>query len=298
MDILLEKMDDLFLQIYPSCSYLIGYGSVLAGICTLIFILITMNKTWGRGEAINIPDYYHPILMALILFLLPVVIPTVEMILSPLKIATVSLVDDENSNVEALAKEYETAVKEAEKKKLVAQKIGGSEDDLGLLDTAILKVRDMFVQLIQLIIGVARSIAVLILAVLSTFYRIVMCILAPIVIALSILPAFKDSATSLLKRYINVYLYVPLANILSFIVAKVNALYLTESIAKVNSGDLTANMDDLSNMVSILAIGVMSLIGYFSIPTLAGWIVESSGGGAVTSGANKLGQKSLNMIKK
>lgn len=297
IDELVDKMDTLFLEIYPSCTHLVGYASVLGGTFTLIYILINLNKTWGRGEPVDIQSYYHPIFMAILIYSLPIFIPMVELMLSPLKTVTVSLVETENQNIEDLVKTYNEELKKAEEKK-ITENNGVKEDDLDLIDTAILKVRDMFVQLIQIIIAVARSIAVLILAVLSTFYRITICLLSPIVIAISILPAFKDSAISLLKRYINVYLYVPLANVLSFIVAKVNTLYLNDSITKVRAGDLTASTDDLTGMLSILSISIMALIGYFSIPTLAGWIVESSGGGAMTSGANKLGKKSLDVLKK
>jgi hypothetical protein len=278
---LIAELDSIFMQLYPACSNLIGPASRICGVFTLIYIFITAWKTWGKGEAIEVTSFFRPFAITIVIFMLPGLIPTFEGILSPTKIVTESLAVNTQESIDQKLKEYEQLKEQKEREEI------DEDEDVSTIDEIIQKLKDLVRDLILLLAAVFRFCAVLILAVLSTFYRLVLAILSPIVFAFSILPSFKDNIATLVKRYINVYLYVPIANILSYVLLRINELTLDSNIASLKNGGA---IDDTNNFAMTLALSLMAIIGYFCVPTIAGWAIESAGGGAMNTGANKAGQ--------
>jgi conjugative transposon TraJ protein len=91
-------------------------------------------------------------------------------------------------------------------------------------------------------------------------------------------------------RYISVYLWLPVADLFSAILAKIQVLILQNDIERLAT-DPTFSID-ASNGVYIV-FTIIGIIGYFSVPTVANWVIQAGGmgnyGRNVNTGAIKAG---------
>ena len=114
----------------------------------------------------------------------------------------------------------------------------------------------------------------------------VLAILGPLSFALSIYDGFQSTLTNWISRYISVYLWLPVADIFSAVLSKIQALMLESDIALLQD---PSYIPDSSNGVYIVFL-IIGIIGYFSVPTVAEWIIQSGGGASgAMSGINRAG---------
>ena len=121
---------------------------------------------------------------------------------------------------------------------------------------------------------------------LRTFFLVVLSILGPLAFALSVYDGFQSTLTSWLSRYISVYLWLPVADLFSAVLSKIQALMLKVDIEMLKD---PSYVPDGSNGVYIIFL-IIGIIGYFSIPTVAGWVIQA-GGGSGTRGVNTAASK-------
>ncbi len=95
-----------------------------------------------------------------------------------------------------------------------------------------------------------------------------LCLLGPFSFALSILPAYRQQASSWIARYINILLWVPISKIVIFV-----GYFILKEIA-----GLEAGMGAGESWVLLVCIFVV-IKSLKSIPTIASYIVESAGSG-------------------
>jgi len=83
-----------------------------------------------------------------------------------------------------------------------------------------------------------------------------------------------------------VYLWLPVADIFSAVLSKIQALMLQADIIALQD---PSYIPDGSNGVYIIFL-IIGIIGYFSVPTVAEWIIQSGGGASgAMGGINKAG---------
>lgn len=87
-------------------------------------------------------------------------------------------------------------------------------------------IRDCFREFLEILFQVAA----LVIDTIRTFFLIVLSILGPIAFAISVWDGFQTTLTQWLTRYISVYLWLPVADIFSSILAKIQALILERDI--------------------------------------------------------------------
>lgn len=115
-----------------------------------------------------------------------------------------------------------------------------------------------------------------------TFYLIVLAILGPIVFGLAIYDGFQHTVTVWLARYINIFLWLPVANIFGAMIAKIQERML---IADVYDGNSPFNMTDTAYLVFM----VIAIIGYFTVPSVANYIVNAGGGNTLLYKVSSMG---------
>lgn len=76
-------------------------------------------------------------------------------------------------------------------------------------------------------------------------------------------------------RYIQIYLWLPVSDLFSTILAKIQVLMLQNDIEALQN-DPNFSIE-ASNGVYIVFL-IIGIIGYFTIPTVAGWIIQAGGG--------------------
>ena len=75
-----------------------------------------------------------------------------------------------------------------------------------------------------------------------TFFLIVLAILGPIAFALSVWDGFQSTLTMWIQRYIQTYLWLPVADLFSTILAKIQVLMLQNDISELTNNP-NVNLD-------------------------------------------------------
>ncbi len=92
-----------------------------------------------------------------------------------------------------------------------------------------------------------------------------------------------------IQRYIQTYLWLPVADLFSTILAKIQVLMLQNDISELTNNP-NVNLDSSNTCYTIFMI--IGIIGYFTIPTVAGWIIQAGGGmGAYGRHINSVGMQ-------
>lgn len=121
-----------------------------------------------------------------------------------------------------------------------------------------------------------------------TFFLVVLSILGPVAFAFSVWDGFQSTLGQWFTRYISVYLWLPVSDLFSTLLAKLQVLMLRNDIQ-----ELQGNPDysiDNSNSVYIIFM-LIGIIGYFTVPTVAGWIVQAGGAGNFSRNLNRTATK-------
>ena len=120
---------------------------------------------------------------------------------------------------------------------------------------------------------------------LRTFFLVVLSILGPLSFALSIYDGFHSTLASWISRYISVYLWLPIADLFSAVLAKIQTLMLQADVLALQDPNY---IPDSGSGVYIIFL-IIGIIGYFTIPTVAEWVIQSGGAGGAMGGINKAG---------
>ena len=83
-------------------------------------------------------------------------------------------------------------------------------------------VRDWFRELLEMLFQAAG----LIIDTLRTFFLIVLSILGPLAFAISVYDGFQSTLTQWISRYISIYLWLPVSDLFSSVLARIQTLML------------------------------------------------------------------------
>ena len=127
--------------------------------------------------------------------------------------------------------------------------------------------------------------AAVILDVLRTFYLIVLSLLGPIAFAISVFPSFQSSLSQWLSKYIAIYLWLPISDLFSAIIARLQTLSLQNDAELAASG---YNWYFDTNSTIYLVFILVAICGYFCIPSIASWVVQANGTGSYNRAVGKM----------
>ena len=128
-------------------------------------------------------------------------------------------------------------------------------------------VREFFRNIVELMFQAAA----LVIDVIRTFFLIVLSILGPIAFAISVYDGFQATLTQWITRYISVYLWLPVSDLFSSILARIQASMLEKDIQNLSD---TSFIPDSTDAVYIIFM-LIGIVGYFTIPSVANWIIQS-----------------------
>lgn len=141
-------------------------------------------------------------------------------------------------------------------------------------------------------------IAVYIIFMIQIIYSSILIILGPFAVAVSILPAFRDSFTTWIARFVSVNLYSGIAYLIMYLCALMQKYALTSEISKYKELVGDDGVGKLEKMAWFASNGVLSfgtviivfLIGaicMFTVPSISTWIISTSG---ITSASSSFGR--------
>lgn len=299
--ILRQLYDDMM----PKCADMIGIAKGIAGLGALFYVAYRVWGSLARAEPIDVFPLLRPLAIGLCIMFFPtIVLGTINSVMSPIVQGTHTMMENQTLSMKEYAAqrdriEYEVksrnpetaylvddAAFEEKLSKLGITNVGGK---VGLYaDWALYQFKKWVQQLILNILELVFQAAALAIDVVRTFSLIVLSILGPIAFAFAVWDGFQSSLTGWLMRYISVYLWLPVSDLFSTVLARIQEQIIKNDIAGLQADP--GYIMDSSDAVYIILM-IIGITGYFAVPTVAGWIVQAGGGGALAKGINAIGMK-------
>jgi len=301
-----QILRNLYQEMMPLCGDMIGVAKGIAGLGALFYVASRVWQALSRAEPIDVYPLLRPFAIGLCIMFFPtIVLGTINAVMSPVVKGTHTILESQITDVQALqaekdALEYDARVREG-KAWLVDDEVYDQKmEELGVFDAAEIigmwaertwyDMKMWFRQLVRDFFELLFNAAALTIDTLRTFFLVVLSILGPLAFALSVYDGFQSTLTNWLSRYISVYLWLPVADLFSAVLSKIQALMLQMDIGLLKD---PSYVPDGSNGVYIIFL-IIGIIGYFSIPTVAGWVIQA-GGGSGTRGVNSAASKGAAM---
>ena len=297
-DNLHQILRNLYEEMMPLCSQMTGVAKGIAGLGALFYVAYRVWQSLSRAEPVDVYPLLRPFVIGFCIMFFPtVVLGTINSVLSPVVTGTNGILQTQTLDMnqyreqkdrlelEAMKRNPETAYlvdKEEFDKKLDDLGITDAPEICGMyIDRAMYNTRKWFQELFRNLLELMFQAAALVIDTLRTFFLVVLSILGPISFALSVWDGFHATLTHWLVRYISIYLWLPVSDLFSSVLARIQVLMLQKDIEQLTDPNF---IPDGSNAVYITFL-IIGIIGYFTIPTVAGWIVQA-GGGAGNYGKN------------
>ena len=305
-DNLHELLRNLYQDMMPLCGDMVGVAKAIAGLGALFYVASRVWQALARAEPIDVYPLLRPFTIGLCIMFFPtVVLGTINAVMSPVVKGTHTILESQITDIHALQAEkerleYDARLREG-KAWLVDEEVYDKKmEELGVFDAAEMigmwaertwyDLKMFFRQLVRDFFELLFNAAALTIDTLRTFFLVVLSILGPLAFALSVYDGFQSTLTSWLSRYISVYLWLPITDLFSAILSKIQALMLQMDIDMLRD---PSYVPDASNGVYIIFL-IIGIIGYFTVPTVAGWVIQA-GGGSGTRGVNTMASKGAAM---
>lgn len=291
-------LNNVYNAMITKCSWLITVASGIGGLAAVFYI---GNKVWGsiaRAEPIDFYPLLRPFALGMCISLFPAVISTFNGILQPTVSGTAAIVNDSKEAVATLLQRKEDALKQSNDWQMYVgpdgsgdlakwEQLSGEADDgfmSGISNRVKFEMSKMaynFKNSIKVwlseLLQVLYEAAALCINTVRTFYLIILAILGPLVFALSIFDGLHHILISWIARYVNVFLWLPIANIFSSLINQIQQEMIKLDIQQIQAtGQTTFGSTDAAYLVFLL----MAIVGYFTVPTIANHIIHPGSAGA------------------
>ncbi|EHQ27526.1 conjugative transposon protein TraJ [Mucilaginibacter paludis] len=304
-------LDNVYSQMLPLCSQLIGAARGIAGFAALWYIGSRVWRQIATAEPLDFYPLLRPFALGMAILAFPAVIGLMNGVLQPVVSATGSMVQNSNAAITQLLKQKEDAVKNSSAYQMYVGDTGSGDqskwykythpddpngDNQGLIDgigndikfwmdKQSYNFRNSIKQWMSEVLEVVYAAASLCINTIRAFFLIVLAILGPLVFGLSVFDGFQHSLHQWLARYINIFLWLPIANIFGSIIGKVQENMLKLDISQIQSqGDTFFSSTDTAYLIFLL----IGIVGYFSVPTVANFIVHAHGGNGMLQRVNNI----------
>ena len=290
-DNLHQILRNLYEEMMPLCSQMTGVAKGIAGLGALFYVAYRVWQSLSRAEPVDVYPLLRPFVIGFCIMFFPtVVLGTINSVLSPVVTGTNGILQTQTLDMNQYREqkdrlEFEAMKRNPETSYLVdKEEFDKKLDDLGItdapeicgmyIDRAMYNTKKWFQELFRNLLELMFQAAALVIDTLRTFFLVVLSILGPISFAISVWDGFQATLTQWFVRYISIYLWLPVSDLFSSVLARIQVLMLQKDIEQLTDPNF---IPDGSNAVYITFL-IIGIIGYFTIPTVAGWIVQAGGG--------------------
>ena len=301
MNGLQKVLDTIYDQMLPLCSSLIGVGQGIAGFAAIWYISVRVWRHIAKAEPVDFYPLFRPFVLGFAILVFPSVIGLMNSILKPTVTATSSLVSDSDQAITLLLKQKEAAVQNSTFYQMFVGPSGSGDQDKweqysGTADDGVLSgisnsikfemakasynfrnaIKEWLSEILQLFYAAAS----LCINTIRTFYLIVLAILGPLVFGIAVFDGLHHTLSVWIARYINIFLWLPVANIFGSILGKIEQNMIQLDINQIQAnGDTYFGSMDTGYMIFLL----IGIVGYFTVPSIANHIVNAGGAGSLLS---------------
>ncbi|MES2650541.1 MAG: conjugative transposon protein TraJ [Bacteroidota bacterium] len=304
-------LDKVYDEMIPLCSGLIAVARGIAGFGALWYIASRVWRQIASAEPVDFYPLLRPFALGLAIVLFPALLGVMNGVLKPTVSATAAMVKDSNLVIKELLKRKEAELKKSTKWKMYVGEDGSGSrsewykythpkdpngDDENWLeavgndirfwaDRQDFKMRHGFKQFMSELLELVYQAAALCINTLRTFFLIVMAILGPLVLGFAVFDGLQHTLSVWIARYINIFLWLPIANIFGAILGKIQQNMIKLDIQEVaQNGDTFFSSQDTAYMIFLL----IGIVGYFCVPTVANYVVHAGGGNSILTKVNTM----------
>lgn len=300
-------LESLYNEMMPLCGDMLDVAKGLAGLGALFYVAVRVWQSLARAEPIDVYPLLRPFAIGICIMLFPtLVLGTMNTVLSPIVQGTHKMLEGQTMDMQQYREQKDRLEREAmlrnpETAYLVSdEEFDRQLDELGWSPDAMAtrmgmymevgmynlekNIRDAFRSLLELLFAAAS----LLIDTVRTFFLVVLSILGPIAFAFSVWDGFQSTLSQWFTRYISVYLWLPVSDLFSCMLAKIQVLMLQNDILELQNNP-NYSLDN-SNSVYVIFM-LIGIIGYFTVPTVAGWIVQAGGVGNYNRNINRTATK-------
>ncbi|GHT37012.1 conjugative transposon protein TraJ [Bacteroidia bacterium] len=244
-DNLHQILRNLYTEMMPLCSDMAGVAKGIAGLGALFYVAHRVWQSLSRAEPIDVYPLLRPFVIGLCIMFFPTfVLGTVNAVMSLVVKGCNQMLETQTFDMKKYSEqkdrlEYEAMMRNPETAYLVddaefdrqLDELGWSPGDLMVnagmrIERGMYQlkknVRNLFRELLEILFQAAA----LVIDTLRTFFLIVLAVLGPIAFAISVYDGFQSTLTAWISRYISVYLWLPVSDLFSSILAKIQVLML------------------------------------------------------------------------
>lgn len=305
-----EVLRSLYDEMLPLSADMAAVAKGVAGLGALFYVSMKVWQSLSRTEPIDMYPLLRPFALGLCIMFFPtIVLGTINGVLSPVVQGTHTILENQVLDLndlqakkdllerEAMLRNPENAYLASDEefdKKL--EELGWTPSDLATMSGMYMEkgmynieqsVKNWFREFLEILFQAAA----LVIDTIRTFFLIVLSIFGPIAFAISVWDGFQSTLTQWLTRYVSVYLWLPVADLFSSMLAKIQSLIIERDIEML--ADPTF-IPDTSNTVYVIFM-IIGIVGYFTIPTVTGWIIQAGGAGNFTRNVNQTAMKAGNI---
>ncbi|RYE20195.1 MAG: plasmid transfer protein [Sphingobacteriaceae bacterium] len=157
-------------------------------------------------------------------------------------------------------------------------------------------------QLIEVMAVWLLRMGIALLMMIQLIYSNVLVILGPFAVAASVLPAFRDSFTTWIARYVSVNLYVGIGYLVMWLCCQLQETALQMEIERYN--DIFQNGTDGAKLLALSSNGVLSFglvivsfvvsaLAMLTVPSISTWIISTSG---ISSAAGAVARNAMPIV--
>ena len=267
-DNLHQILRSLYEQMMPLCEDMAGVAKGIAGLGALFYVAYRVWQSLARAEPIDVFPMLRPFAIGLCIMFFPtVVLGTINSVLSPIVQGTAKMLEAETLDMNQYREqkdklEHEAMMRNPETAYLVSnEEFDKQLEELGWSPSDMVTMAGMYIErgmysmkknirdFFREILELMFQAAALVIDTIRTFFLVVLAILGPIAFAISVWDGFQSTLTQRMQADPNFSL-------------------------------------DSSDGVYIVFM-IIGIIGYFTIPTVAGWIIQAGGMGSYGRNVNQ-----------
>lgn len=310
-----EVLEQLYNEMLPLCSKLIGVGRSIAGFAATWYIATRVWRHISHAEPIDFYPLFRPFVIGFAVMIFPSIIGMINGVMQPTVSATQQMVEDSDKAIQTLLQKKEDAIKKTDIWQMYVGEDGSGDrdkwyqythpddptgDDEGAFESigndvkfamskAAYNFKSAIKQWLSEVLTIFYEAAALCINTIRTFFLIVLAILGPLAFGIGVFDGFQHTLTSWIARYINIFLWLPVANIFGSIIGKIQENMLKLDIEQIEDyGDTFFSSLDVAYLIFL----IIGIVGYFTVPSVANYIVQASGGNAMLHKVTSMGYSS------
>jgi conjugative transposon TraJ protein len=293
-------LNNLYDEMIPMCKDIIAVGKGIAGFAATWYIAARVWKHIINAEPIDFYPLFRPFVLGFAVVNFNMVISLIGGVMEPTVTGTAAMVKNTDAAIKQLLKMKEEAIKNTDYWQMYVGPNGGGDYEKwykyyhgtqaegwmeGIsnslkfaLSKASYNFRNSIKEWMSTVLQILFQAAALCINTIRTFYLIVLAILGPLVFGLAVFDGFQHSLTVWLARYLNTFLWLPVANIFGAIMGKIQV-----NMLKIDLGQVAQNGDTFftTTDAAYLVFMIIGIAGYFTVPSVANYIIQAGGSNAL-----------------